>query len=120
MSDERLHVYIGRMLSAAEKVISYTREMQREAFLADQRTQDAVIANIMAIGECAIKVLERYPQFVAEHPQIAWIDIRNMRNRIAHQYFQLDVDTIWQTANQVMPEFIEQLESLRHWRPQGE
>jgi len=120
MSDERLEVYIGRMLVAAEKIMSYTQDMPREMFLADQRTQDAVIANIMAIGECAAKVMDRYPQFVAEHPQIAWGDIRNMRNRIAHQYFQLDVGTIWQTASHVMPEFRQQLDTLRHWRPQGE
>ena len=120
MSDERLEIYLTRMAAAAETAIGYIRGMDRDAFLVDQRTQDAVVANVMAIGECAIKLMERHPDFVAEHPEIAWKDIRNMRNRIAHQYFQLDVGTIWLTVSEVLPDLLDKLHALRHRYPQGE
>jgi len=120
MSEDRLAVYLERMAASAKTATGYTRGMDRAAFVADQRTQDAVVANIMAIGECVIKLMDSHPEFIADHPQIAWKDIRNMRNRIAHQYFQLDVDTIWITVNSVLPDLLDQLHTLTHWRPQGE
>lgn len=120
MSDDRLSIYLERMASSAERALRYVDGMSGDDFSADPKTQDAVIANIMAIGECAIKLMELYPQFVDEHPDIAWKDIRNMRNRIAHQYFQLDVGTIWMTVCAVLPDLLDRLYALRHWRPQGE
>ncbi|MBU1316497.1 MAG: DUF86 domain-containing protein [Alphaproteobacteria bacterium] len=120
MSDDRLPIYLERMAAAAKTATGYTRGMDRAAFFADQRTQDAVVANIMAIGECVIKLMDAHPELIADHPQIAWKDICNMRNRIAHQYFQLDVDTIWLTVNSFLPDLLDQLHALTHWRPQGE
>lgn len=43
-----------------------------------------------------------------------------MRNRIAHQYFHLDIDTVWLTVDRMIPELLSQLDSLRNWRAQGE
>ena len=120
MNDERLDVYLKRMAAAAETAIGYVHGMDGRAFETDRRTQDAVVANVIAIGECAIKLMERHPDFIAEHPEIAWRDIRNMRNRIAHQYFQLDVHTIWLTASEVLPDLFDKLHALRQRRAQGE
>lgn len=120
MNDERLEIYLKRMAASAETAIGYTRGMDRDDFLVDRRTQDAVVANLMAIGECATKLMERHLDFIVEHPEIAWKDIRNMRNRIAHQYFQLDVGTIWLTVSEVLPDLLDKLHALHNWRAQGE
>jgi uncharacterized protein with HEPN domain len=94
MSLERLEAYLDRMAVAGSKAVRYVSGLDREAFFSDELKQDAVIANIMAIGECATKIMEHFPDFVVLHPEIPWKDIRNMRNRIAHQYFEVDMDTL--------------------------
>ncbi|MGK6312567.1 HepT-like ribonuclease domain-containing protein [Neorhizobium sp. DT-125] len=91
----------------------YVAGMDRDAFVRDEIKQDAVIANIMAIGECVTKIMERFPDFAVEHPEIPWRDIRNMRNRIAHQYFEVDIDTVWRTVTTNIPELVRQLDSIR-------
>ncbi len=120
MTGNRLGVYLDRMAAAAGRAIDYVRYMERPAFEADQRTQDAVVANIAAIGECVVKIMDGFPDFVAEHPEIPWRDIRTMRNRIAHQYFEIDQNTVWITVSQSLPELLSQLDTLRHGRAQGE
>ncbi|WP_205909081.1 HepT-like ribonuclease domain-containing protein [Neorhizobium lilium] len=108
------------MAAAAERAIDYVGDMERLDFEADQRTQDAVVANIAAIGECVAKIMDGFPDFVAEHSEIPWRDIRTMRNRIAHQYFEIDQNTVWITVSQSLPELVSRLDALRHWRAQGE
>jgi uncharacterized protein with HEPN domain len=108
------------METAASRALGYVTNMDRPAFRGDQRTQDAVIANIAAIGECVAKIMDRFPDFVVEHPEMPWRDIRTMRNRVAHQYFEVDADTVWLTVKIKIPELLQELDSLRHWRAQGE
>ena len=113
MNVERLDAYLDRMIVTGSKAMRYVAGMDRDAFILDEIKQDAVIANIMAIGECATKIMERFPDFVVEHPEIPWRDIRNMRNRIAHQYFEVDIDTVWRTVTTNIPELVGQLASIR-------
>ncbi len=120
MTSERLETYLDRMIFAGGKAVRYVRGMDRDSFHDDEVMQDAVIANIMAIGECATKIMERFPSFVVEHPEIPLRDIKNMRNRIAHQYFQLDIETVWLTVDQMIPELLAQLQNARHRHVQGE
>jgi uncharacterized protein with HEPN domain len=120
MSESRLYVYLDRMETAASRAIGYVDGMDKPAFHTDQRTQDAVIANIAAIGECVTKIMDTFPDFVVEHPEIPWRDIRTMRNRVAHQYFEVDVETVWLTVKIKIPELLRDLVSLRNWRAQGE
>jgi uncharacterized protein with HEPN domain len=120
MSENRLYVYLSRMETAAARAIGYVSNMDKHDFYEDQRTQDAVLANIAAIGECVTKIMDTYPDFVVEHPEIPWRDIRTMRDRVAHQYFEVDVETVWLTVKIKIPELMQDLVSLRNWRAQGE
>jgi uncharacterized protein with HEPN domain len=120
MSLDRLKIYLDRMQQSALGASQYTMGMDKAAFLQDSRTQDAILAKLMAIGECVAKIIERYPDFVDEHSEVLWQDIKGMRNRIAHQYFELDADIVWETTQIMIPELLSQLESLRHWQAQGE
>ncbi|TWF54786.1 HepT-like ribonuclease domain-containing protein [Neorhizobium alkalisoli] len=120
MTSERLEIYLDRMFVTGSKVVRYAKGQNLEAFRLDEIRQDAVVANIMAIGECVTKIMDHFPDFVIDHPEIAWKDIRNMRNRIAHQYFHLDIDILWLTVDRTIPEFLAHLDALRNWRAQGE
>ena len=65
--------------------------------------------SLVIIGEAASK----YPQFVANNPGLPWRSIRGMRNRMAHGYFDVDLDVVWDTVQVGLPELMEQMSSIR-------
>jgi uncharacterized protein with HEPN domain len=82
-------------------------------FLEDRKTQQAVILNILVVGEAATKIANEYPDFVAGHPDIPWRQIRGMRNRMAHGYFEINLDIVWDTVQESLPQLEQQLLELQ-------
>ena len=64
---------------------------------------------LIAIGEEAMRITDRHAEFAEAHPEILWRKIRRMRNRIAHDYFNIDVDLVWDTVQNDLPVLLEQL-----------
>ena len=85
----RVTDYLGHMLDAIKLSRGYTRDLSKDEFIADRKTQQAVILNMVVIGEAATKLIDHDPAFAAQHPQIPWQKIRGMRNRLAHGYFDI-------------------------------
>lgn len=115
MSDtnDRLADYLRQMAEGARDAIAFTEDMDREGFMADLRTQRAVVMCLMIIGEAATRIVADHAAFTEAHPDIAWRSIRGMRNRIAHGYFDLDLDTVWDTVQAELPKLVEQLDAVR-------
>jgi len=112
-SDFRQYDYISHMIEAIELARGYVEGMDKATFLADRRTQQAVIMNILIIGEAATKLADRYPEFTLTHSQIAWNSMRGMRNRPAHGYFDINMDVVWETLERDLPGLHESLTELR-------
>ena len=66
----------------------------KEAFMADKKTQDAVLMRLLAIGEEISHLSEKFSE---KHTELHWYKIVGLRNRIAHGYFEVDEDLIWDT-----------------------
>ena len=81
-------------------------------FLEDKRTQQAVIMSLVVIGEAATKVMDGYADFTQAHADIPWHSIRGMRNRIAHGYFQINLDVVWETVQNALPQLGLQLTTV--------
>jgi uncharacterized protein with HEPN domain len=103
---------IAHMRDAARQATAYVEGMGRSDFLSDKRTQQAVILNLIILGEAATKLMERFPDVTAAHPEIAWRSMRGMRNRIAHGYYEIDLETVWQTVASALPQLVGQLDAL--------
>jgi uncharacterized protein with HEPN domain len=108
----RVTDYLGHMLDAIKLSRGYTRDLSKDEFIADRKTQQAVILNMVVIGEAATKLIDHYPTFAAQHPQIPWQKIRGMRNRLAHGYFDINLDIIWNTVEEAFPELEEQIRKI--------
>ena len=68
MSDNNLLTdYLSHMLEAIGLACSYTNGMNKEELLTDKRTQQAVILNIVVIGEAATRLVRDYPEFINRH-----------------------------------------------------
>jgi uncharacterized protein with HEPN domain len=86
----RLGDYIDQMLTAAKDARRFVDGMSKEDFLADKRTQQAVVMSLVIIGEAAARIMDKHGEFIAHHPEIPWRGMRGMRNRVAHGYFDLN------------------------------
>ncbi len=113
MNGNRLADYLGQMLQAAQLVCAYIEGFNKDDFLADKRTQQAVILNIIIIGEVATKLLADHGDFLDQHPDIPWRNMKGMRNRIAHGYFDIDLDIVWETVLTAVPQLLARLQSIR-------
>jgi len=113
MSCQRLGDYLSHMGEASGLALSYVEGMDARAFLADRRTQQAVIFNLMVIGEAASKISKEYPEFVAQHPEVPWKGMTGMRNRLAHGYFAIDLEVVWSTVKEALRPLSDRLDSLR-------
>ena len=60
----------------------------------DRKTQDAVILKILVIGEAAAQILNEHGAFSRQRPDIAWNQMKGMRNRMVHGYFETNLDLV--------------------------
>jgi len=108
----RLDDYIRHMYEASTQALDYVARLSKEQFLQDRKTQQAVIYNIMIIGEAATKISAGYPEFVDAHKEIPWREMRGIRNRMAHGYFEIDLNIIWDTVILDLKKLADQLKPL--------
>lgn len=113
MMQRRVTDYIEHMLEAAQQACIYTEGLDKDEFLEDKRTQQAVILNIIVIGEAATKIVKEHPEFIEQHREIPWKNMRGMRNRIAHGYFDINLDIVWDTVAAALPQLIKQLSTIK-------
>jgi len=113
MTRSRLPDYLDHMHQAAADACAFTQGMSKEAFLADKRTQQAVIMSLVIVGEAATKVMSSDEDFVQAHPEVPWRSMRGMRNRITHGYFEINLDVVWETVQSALPPLLNQLALAR-------
>jgi len=113
MSPNRLPDYLDHMRQAAIEACEFVDGLSKQDFLADKRTQKAVVMSLVIIGEVAAKVMDAAPAFVEAHPEVPWRSMRGMRNRITHGYFDINLDLVWDTAQSALPELLRQLSAVR-------
>lgn len=112
MSDTSLPDYLGHMQEAVQLASSYVERLSKDDFLADKRTQQAVIMNLVIIGEAAAKLLQNSTEFLEQYPEVPWRNMRGMRNRIAHGYFDIDLNVVWDTVQTALPSLAERLPAI--------
>jgi hypothetical protein len=103
------HILLADIMVAIEKIQRYTAGYDKDRFLADERTIDAVVRNLEIVGEAVRQVSDAFKQ---DHVKIPWHQMAGMRNRIVHDYFGLDLDIIWHVVANDLPVLKLQLLSL--------
>jgi uncharacterized protein with HEPN domain len=97
------------ILAAVRAIGAYTDGMTFEEFVADQRTTDAVIRNLMTMGES----IRWIPEPVLDaHPEVPWRLMRAVRNVVVHEYFGIDSRILWATVRHDLPPLVSQLETV--------
>lgn len=102
-------IRLRHMLDAARAAHSFAAGRTRADLSADLMLQFALVRALEIVGEAAARTSEPTR---AAHPEIPWTAIVGMRNRLAHGYFDVDLEIVWRTATESLPPLIASLESL--------
>ena len=106
--------YISDMIDFAEKVLTYTHEMEQSRFEQSGLNYDATLRNLELVGEAATHIPVHVRQFAS---QIDWRRIVATRNRLIHGYLGIDNDTLWSIVVTDVPALLPMLRVVRLHAP---
>ncbi len=78
----------------------FVQGMDQSAFLADLKTQSAVLHQLLILGEAAKRLS---PAFRNAHEQIPWNLVTGMRDKLIHHYEAVDLTVVWETIQKDLP-----------------
>ena len=110
---ERVEDYLEHMVEAIDRAVRYVGPLNDVgALYQNPQVQDAVVRNIEVIVEAANHIQRMDPTFVEQHPELPWVELRGMRNKITHEYFDVDWHILWGTVRTDLPLLREQIRTL--------
>jgi uncharacterized protein with HEPN domain len=106
---KRDKVYLQHILDAIDRITGYVAGKVFAEFESDLMAQDAVIRQFSIIGEAARRISLG---FQSRHPAIPWADIIGMRNILIHDYLEVDLDEVWKSVQDDLPDLRTQITAL--------
>lgn len=100
---------INDILDSISAVETYVTGMTYENFVADRKTVDAVVRNLIIIGEASAHIPE---EICEKYSKLPWQDMRAMRNFVVHEYFGVSDRILWDTAQIDLPTLIPVLKEI--------
>jgi uncharacterized protein with HEPN domain len=103
---------IGRVVdiwNAGRLIVQFMNAVTYEQFIDNEEKQSAVIHKITLMGEATKKLSDAFKEL---HNNIPWYQISGMRNRLIHDYDDIDLGVVWEVATQDVPSMIEYLSPL--------
>ncbi|MCY3625370.1 MAG: DUF86 domain-containing protein [Candidatus Dadabacteria bacterium] len=101
--------YLLDMLLAAQDALEFSSSLTFQQFAQDRLRQNAVFKCIEIIGEAATHVEEKTKR---KNPKVPWQNIIGTRNRLAHGYFQISLEVVWDIVKNDIPQLIDLLKTL--------
>lgn len=107
---EKDKLNILTMLDAIEKIAKYTSGYKNaDDFYDNERDFDASMMNFIIIGEMVSRLSDK---LIEENNQIDWFRIRGFRNIVAHDYFGIDAEEVWQIIKNHLPKLGNDLRAI--------
>ncbi len=102
-------VYLRHILDAIELIEEYIHGLSENEFLSHSMTKDAVAREIEIIGEAANNISD---EFQKKHPELPWAKMIGIRNKIVHEYFNVNFPIVWDTVQDDIPLLKEAIKKL--------
>ena len=111
-SDEAL---LEHMRQCIVRIQEYTRD-GRDAFLSDEKTQDAVIRKLQTLAQSSIRLSNEAKSRESELP---WARMRGFRNVVVHEYFDVNLSVVWDLVTDDLPPLLNAIERMKVRRGSG-
>jgi uncharacterized protein with HEPN domain len=109
MSKKDRNILLNDVLESIQKIKKYTKGMNFQQFLQDDKTIDACVRNFEIIGEVSSKIDE---DFKLNHSEIEWNRMKGLRNRMIHDYSGVDYQVVWDIISEYLDELEYQVQKL--------
>jgi uncharacterized protein with HEPN domain len=110
---ERVEDYLEHIADAIERAVRYVGNLESlQALEQNELAQDAIVRTIAVVGEAANRICKVAPDFVTNHPELPWSQMRGIRNKVVHDYFDVAWDIVWNTVKDNFPPLLQQVRSL--------
>lgn len=109
MSERPQLLYCRDILESGSAILTYVQNVTCDQFVRDRMRYSAVIREFEIIGEAVGKLSE---QLKGEYPEIPWQDIKDFRNLLAHEYFGVDLEIVWNTIRDDLPALLDAIQKI--------
>ena len=106
MKDDRL--YLVHILECIDRIERYTAE-GKKAFMADERTQDAVLRNLQVLSESTQRLSDGLKE---AHPEVDWRGISGFRNVLVHDYLGIHLIRVWEIVEGDLSDLKESINNI--------
>jgi uncharacterized protein with HEPN domain len=100
---------LQHMVDAVREILEFVEGRTRQSLSEDRPLQHLVNRDLEILGEAASWISE---DCRAGHPEIPWREMVDLRNRLVHAYFDVNLDIVWSTVQRDLPRLLLQLEAL--------
>lgn len=94
---------------AARLIVEFRQGIDQAAFLADVKTQSAILHQLLVLGEATKRLSTA---FCSQHPEMPWRLMARMRDRLIHAYDAVDLDQVWNVVKSDIPQLLCFIEPL--------
>lgn len=109
MSRREWKLFVEDIIESTELIEQYIEDLEFNDFSKDRKTIDAVVRNFEIIGEASKYIPD---DIKGRYKDVDWIGIVGLRNKIAHEYFGISVEIVWNIVKQEMPKLIKQMKQI--------
>jgi uncharacterized protein with HEPN domain len=102
-------VRIRHILDASKEAVEFAKGRSRAELDSDRKPNLSLVRLLEVIGEAARGISD---EFRAQHTELPWKNMVGMRDRLIHGYYDVDLDIVWETANEDLPGLVSQLEEI--------
>ncbi len=105
----RESLYLGDIQESCEKILRFTKGMTYKDFVNDDLHFDAVLRNLEIIGEAVKNISDETRQ---KYPNVKWRKIAGFRDIVAHEYFGINDETVWDIVENEVPALLAMVKTM--------